>query len=95
MILHILFKDGSNPYVCIPRKGDTVQKKKALISEFNRWKKAGFFPREIFSVCVDRLTIEHDYDGTWYIRYNNRSKQYKHLGHAINKAISLQTKGII
>ena len=93
MVLHILFNDGSNPYVFFSRKDTAEQNKKAIVRDFAKWKKAGFFPREIFSVLVGAFVIEHDNDGTWYIRHD-RSKQYKHLGHAINKAISLQEKRI-
>ncbi len=99
MILHIEFKDGSNPYVFYPRAGfeawdySPEARSRAICKEFKRWQRNGFFPENYFTVSVKGLTVEHDHGGTWFIRYDNKAKEYKHLGHAINAAIKLTNKG--
>lgn len=99
MILHIQFTDGSNPYVFYPRAGfeawdySQAARGRAICKEFKRWKRGGYFPEHNFTVHVDRVTIEHDYNGIWYIRHDNRAKIYKHLGNAIQTAIKLNETG--
>lgn len=78
MILHIQFIDGSNPYFF--RSDD----QKAILKEFKRWQRSGFFPRDTFTILTDRATIEHDFSGVWYIRHDNRARTYKRLGNALN-----------
>ena len=98
MILHITFSDGSNPYIFYPRAGFEAEdysqeaRGRAIVREFKRWKRAGFFPRAAFSVIVRGLTIEHNEAGMWYIR-GHEAKAYNHLGHAIHGAIKLLEKG--
>ena len=99
MYLHILFSDGSNPYVFYPRAGFESQdyspesRGRAICKEFKRWNRTGYFPRDTFSIHYKGVTIEHDCAGAWYIRHNNRAKIYKHLGNAIRAAIILVEKG--
>lgn len=99
MYLHILFSDGSNPYVFYPRAGfesrdySPESRGRAIVKEFKKWKRAGYFPRDCFSVNYNGVTIEHDYNGIWYIRHNNRARVYKHLGNAIRAAIKIVEKG--
>ena len=98
MILHITFTDGSNPYIFYPRAGFEAEdysqeaRGRAIVQEFKRWKQAGYFPRESFSVIVRGLSIEHNNAGMWYIR-GRQTKAYNHLGHAIRGAIKLLEKG--
>ena len=81
MILHIQFIDGSNPYFY--RADDPA----AILKEFKRWQRSGFFPRDNFTIITDHATIEHDYNGVWYIRHNNRAMIYKRLGNALNAVL--------
>ena len=98
MILHIEFSDGSNPYVFYPRAGfesldySPESQGRAICKEFERWKRAGYFPAHAFTVHYRGVTIEHDYNGVWFIRYGGRVKVYKHLGNAIRGAIKLLNK---
>lgn len=95
MILHISFSDGSNPYVFYPRAGfesldySPESRGRAICKEFRRWKRAGYFPRETFTVHHRGIVIEHDHAGAWFIRHNNTATVYKHLGNAIRGAILL------
>lgn len=80
MILHIQFADGSNPYFYL------ADDPAAILKEFKRWQRGGFFPRDTFTIIADCATIEHDFNGLWYIRHNDRAKTYKRLGNALNAA---------
>lgn len=84
MVLAITFKDGSNPYYYRPRDGDGGR---AICKEFYKWKRAGYFPKNYFRIVSNGFVIEHDYNGIWFIRHNNKVKIYKHLGNAINATI--------
>ena len=81
MILHIRFTDGSNPYFF--RSDD----KKAILKEFKRWQRGGFFPRDTFTIYTKRGRIVHDFKGVWYFfnaENQTRAKTYKRLGNALN-----------
>lgn len=77
MYIHVDFRDGSNPWYIL-----NADKKTALkhIKYFRRT----YGPAvSITAGCGERQLL-HDYNGAWFVRYDNKAKTYKHIGHAIN-----------
>lgn len=87
MIVHVTFNDGSNPWLAFDLD------KKQVIKTVDRFRKkyGGIISIEIY---INDLTIQHDYNFTWFIRHDNKAATFRRLGNAINFCEKYNKKGI-
>lgn len=79
MYIHVNFADGSNPWLSI-----NLTKKQAI-------KKANYFRKKYgdqvyitFGGAGNKKELLQDFNGCWFVRYDNKAKTFKRLGDALN-----------
>lgn len=79
MYIHVKFADGSNPWLSFNLT------KKQTIKKVNYFQKKY---RDQIYIAINEIETNkellQDFNGCWFVRYDNKAKTYKRLGDALN-----------